>query len=83
MGNGILTHEVADSIKEIDELNPADEDCRQTVGVLGRATKLGLRLGEGACAVSKQNRIMLGILLIFTIKAEVLPLILKIASFLK
>ena len=82
MANGIVSRDVADDIGAIDGLEPS-EGCQHIVEALGRGAKRGMRLGESACKVAKQNRIMLAILLILTVKADVAFLIGKIVALLK
>ena len=84
MGNGagILSDEVADDIKAIENLKPR-KDCENLVGTLGRAVVRSLRLGEGACRVAKQNRILLALVLIVTVKGDIAWLVMKFVTLLK
>ena len=77
MGNGnIGGNEVADHMKALDEVqHEAPDNCKMSVYRMVEAIKKALRLGESACMVSKQNRILLSILLLLQVKADVWTII--------
>ena len=82
MGDAVNRHEVAEHIVALNSVEHK-KGCSDNDGIFARATKKALRLGEDACAVAKQNRVMLIMVLAVTLKNDAIYWFGKLFSILK